>query len=453
MNGIVDSTSMEQNGLTPSKRQRLIAKKPVTVVLGTQWGDEGKGKIVDMIAADADICCRCQGGNNAGHTVVVDGAHYEFHILPSGIVNADCIAVIGNGVVVHLPNMFDEIEFNVKRGLKNWENRLFISDRAHLVFDIHQMVDGIQESGRGKHVIGTTKKGIGPTYASKATRNGLRMCDLIGDFDLFSEKYRKIVDFYLSHHDDLEVNVEEDLKKLKVLREKVRPLVRDTVPFLHNAIKEGKHILIEGAQSTILDIDFGLYPFVTSSNCSVGGVCTGLGIPPHVLGEVYGVVKAYLTRVGGGGFPTELDNETGLGKLLVEKGHEFGVTTGRRRRVGWLDMVMLKFSNMINGFTAIAITKLDILDDFEEIKIGVGYRLNGKELESFPASAEDLKNVEVDYITMPGWKVDTSKARSFNDLPPNAQAYVQKIHDLLDVTVRWIGVGQARDSIVPIDLE
>ncbi|XP_076099994.1 adenylosuccinate synthetase isozyme 1-like [Mytilus galloprovincialis] len=449
MKRTVDCANMEQNGLIPNKKQRLIAKNPVTVVLGTQWGDEGKGKIVDMIASDADICCRCQGGNNAGHTVVVKEKMYDFHILPSGIVNPDCIAVIGNGVVVHLPDLFEEIEKNVQKGLEDWKNRLIISDRAHLVFDIHQIVDGIQESGRGQHVIGTTKKGIGPTYSCKATRNGLRMCDLLGDFTLFSDKYQKLIDYYTSHHPDITVNIEEDLKKLKVYRERVSPLVRDTVPFLHKAIKDGKHILIEGAQSTILDIDFGLYPFVTSSNCSVGGVCTGLGIPPHVLGEVYGVVKAYLTRVGGGGFPTELMDETG--DLLINRGHEYGVTTGRRRRVGWLDMVMLNFSNMISGFTGIAITKLDILDIFNEIKIGIGYCLNGKKLESFPALAEDLKHVTVDYITLPGWNLDTSKARSFSDLPPNAQAYVMKIQELMNVPVKWIGVGQARESIIEVD--
>ncbi|KAJ8309302.1 hypothetical protein KUTeg_014176 [Tegillarca granosa] len=425
------------NGEAPLKKQRISPEKPVTVVLGTQWGDEGKGKIVDMLAAKADICCRCQGKS------------YAFHLLPSGIVNEGCTAVIGNGVVVHLPNLFEEIEQNEKLGLPHWEKRLKISNRAHMVFDIHQVVDGLQESGRGKNLIGTTKKGIGPAYSSKATRNGLRVGDLLGDFNVFSDKFHKLMDYYKSHHENLDIDVENELEKYKDLRERVRPLVIDAIPYLYNAIKDGKEILIEGAQSNVLDIDFGLYPFVTSSNCSVGGVCTGLGIPPHVLGEVYGVVKAYLTRVGLGGFPTELFDDKG--ERLVNRGHEYGVTTGRKRRVGWLDMVMLRYSAMINGFTAIAVTKLDILDGFKEVKIGVAYLLNGQKIEdSFPALDEDLKKVKVEYITLPGWQEDTSGARKFSDLPQNAQAYINTIQELMGVRVKWIGVGQARDSVIEL---
>ncbi|KAK3094154.1 hypothetical protein FSP39_024769 [Pinctada imbricata] len=437
------------NGDVQTKKPRLTPHNPVTVVLGTQWGDEGKGKIVDMLASDVDICCRCQGGNNAGHTVVVDGKSYAFHLLPSGIVNEKCVAVIGNGVVVHIQDLFDEIQRNEDKGLKNWQNRLIISDRAHIVFDVHQTVDGLQESGRGKNLIGTTKKGIGPAYSSKATRNGLRMGDLIGNFDVFTEKFEKLIDYYRMHHPDLKIDVPAQLAKYKELREKVRPFVKDTIPFLARAIKEGKNVLIEGAQSNILDIDFGLYPYVTSSNCSIGGVCTGLGIPPHVIGDVFGVVKAYLTRVGSGGFPTELHCE--LGESLRNQGHEYGVTTGRPRRVGWLDMVMLRYSQMINGFTEIAITKLDILDTFKEVKIGIAYELDGKKnYDSFPAIDEDLKRVKVDYLTLPGWQTDTSSARKFSDLPTNAQQYVYKIQELIGVKVRWIGVGQARESIIEV---
>ncbi|XP_033734852.1 adenylosuccinate synthetase-like isoform X1 [Pecten maximus] len=450
MNGGNNIEIMSRNGDVPMKKQRFNTRVPVQVVLGTQWGDEGKGKIVDMLATDVEICCRCQGGNNAGHTVVVKDQAYDFHLLPSGIVNSNCVGVIGNGVVIHLPNLFEEIKKNEDKGLTDLKKRLIISTRAHLVFDLHQQVDGMQEQNRGKNLIGTTKKGIGPAYSSKATRNGLRIADLLGDYSYFSEHFRKLVDFYIRQFPELKevVNVEEELKRYEVLREEVRPMVRDTIPYLHKAITDCKTILIEGAQSNVLDIDFGLYPYVTSSNCSVGGICTGLGIPPHVLGDVFGVVKAYLTRVGSGGFPTELKDEKG--QTLVDRGHEYGVTTGRRRRVGWLDMVMLKYSNMINGFTAVAITKLDILDTFKEVKIGVKYILDGEEYESFPALDEDLKRIEVVYETLPGWEEDTSSARKFSELPQNAQSYIRRVEKLMEVPVKWIGVGQSRDSIIEV---
>lgn len=420
----------------------------VTVVVGTQWGDEGKGKVVDMLALSAEVVCRCQGGNNAGHTVVVDDIVYDFHLLPSGIVHPACDVVIGNGVVVNLPELFNEIEKNEGKGLTILEKRLKISNRAHLVFDLHLKLDGVQEMKRGRNSIGTTKKGIGPTYASKATRNGLRICDLVGDFEYFAEKFTNLMEYHNTACPELEIDVEAELLKYKKLREKVLPFVVDTVLFINKAIESGRKILIEGAQSTMLDIDFGPYPYVTSSNCSVGGVCTGLGIPPRNIGNVYGVVKAYLTRVGSGGFPTELLNETG--DLLQKRGHEFGVTTGRRRRIGWLDMVMLRYSHMINGFSAVAITKLDIMDVLEEVKIGVSYTLNGKPMESFPASDEDLKRVEVEYITLPGWMSSTEEVRIFADLPENARNYVRKIEELLKVPVKWIGVGKSRASMIQV---
>ncbi|GFN97684.1 adenylosuccinate synthetase [Plakobranchus ocellatus] len=424
--------------------KRIGEHRPVTVVLGTQWGDEGKGKVVDMLAAEADLCCRCQGGNNAGHSIHVQDKHYAFHLLPSGLVYPGCKGVIGNGVVIHLPDLFKEMEHN---NLENVEERLIISDRAHLVFDMHQQVDGMQESGRGQKSIGTTKKGIGPTYSSKATRNGLRVSDLVGDFNKFSEKFQHLVEHYTHMFPDLKVNVETELEKYKDLSERVRPMVSETVSYMHTAIMENKRILVECAQSTILDIDFGLYPFVTSSNCSVGGVCTGLGIPPHVVGDVFGVIKAYLTRVGAGGFPTELKDEKG--KLLLERGAEYGTTTGRPRRCGWLDLAMLKYSNMVNGFTGLAVTKLDILDVFEEIKVGVTYILDGKKLNTFPASDDDVQRVEVEYLTLPGWKVCTENARKFSDLPPNAQRYIRTIESHVGVPVRWVGVGKDRESIIP----
>uniref|UniRef100_V9ICX8 Adenylosuccinate synthetase n=1 Tax=Apis cerana TaxID=7461 RepID=V9ICX8_APICE len=306
---------------SPRKKQRVSnATTKVTVVLGAQWGDEGKGKVVDMLAMDADVVCRCQGGSNAGHTVVVDGAEFHFHLLPSGIINPRCTSVIGNGVVIHLPGLFEELESNEAKGLKNWRERLIISDRAHIVFDFHQQVDGLQELEKGTQSLGTTKKGIGPTYSSKAARNGLRIGDLLGDFDKFSQKFDTLVTSYQKMFPALKVDVKAELQRYKEYAERIRPLVKETVQYLHQALREGKKVLVEGANAAMLDIDFGTYPYVTSSNCSIGGVCTGLGLPPSYIGEVVGVVKAYTTRVGDGPFPTELLNATG--ELLQRRGHE-----------------------------------------------------------------------------------------------------------------------------------
>uniref|UniRef100_A0AAF6ZFA7 Adenylosuccinate synthetase isozyme 1 n=1 Tax=Bos taurus TaxID=9913 RepID=A0AAF6ZFA7_BOVIN len=401
----------------------------VTVVLGAQWGDEGKGKVVDLLATDADVVSRCQGGNNAGHTVVVDGKEYDFHLLPSGIINPKAVSFIGNGVVVHLPGLFEEAEKNEKKGLKDWEKRLVISDRAHLVFDFHQAVDGLQEVQRqaqeGKN-IGTTRKGIGPAYSSKAARTGLRICDLLSDFDEFSSRFKNLARQHQSMFPSLEVDVEGQLKRLKGFAERIRPMVRDGVYFMYEALHgPPKKILVEGANAALLDIDFGTYPFVTSSNCTVGGVCTGLGIPPQNIGEVYGVVKAYTTRVGIGAFPTEQINE--IGDLLQSRGHEWGVTTGRKRRCGWLDLMILRYAHMVNGFTALALTKLDILDALDEIKVGVAYKLGGKRIPYFPANQEILQKVEVEYETLPGWKADTTGARKWEDLPPQAQSYIREM--------------------------
>uniref|UniRef100_A0A182XK78 Adenylosuccinate synthetase n=1 Tax=Anopheles quadriannulatus TaxID=34691 RepID=A0A182XK78_ANOQN len=403
-----------------NRRQNPYTQK-VTVVLGAQWGDEGKGKVVDMLAADADIVCRCQGGNNAGHTVVVNGVDFDFHLLPSGIIHEKCISIIGNGVVVHLPGLFEELAKNEAKGLKNWTDRLIISNRAHLVLDLHQQVDGLQEAEKGGKSLGTTKKGIGPCYSSKATRNGIRVSDLLGDFKMFSEKYREYA-------------------------ERLRPLVRDSVSYLHTSLKEGKSVLVEGANAAMLDIDFGTYPYVTSSNCSIGGVLTGLGLPPQSIGEVIGVVKAYTTRVGDGPFPTELLDE--IGSLLQKRGGEVGVTTQRIRRCGWLDLPLLRYTSMVNGYTAICLTKLDILDTLKEIKVAVSYNLNGKKIDYFPGSVTDLSQVEVNYVTVPGWLQCTENVRDFGELPPQAQEYIRFIESDLDVPVKWIGVGKGRESII-----
>uniref|UniRef100_A0A8C5C890 Adenylosuccinate synthetase n=1 Tax=Gadus morhua TaxID=8049 RepID=A0A8C5C890_GADMO len=393
----------------------------VTVVLGAQWGDEGKGKVVDLIAQDANIVCRCQGGNNAGHTVVVDSVEYDFHLLPSGIINPKVTAFIGNGVVIHLPGLFEEAEKNALKG-KGEGHTL---TRSIILFDFHQAVDRVQEQLRKEQVggnLGTTKKGIGPVYSAKAARSGLRICDLMSDFTQFSQRYKVLAQQYKSMYPTLEIDVEGELLRLKDYVQRVKPMVRDGVHFMYEALHgPPKKILVEGANAALLDIDFGTYPFVTSSNCTVGGVCTGLGMPPRNVGEVYGVVKAYTTRVGIGAFPSEQCNE--IGELLQTRGKEVGVTTGRKRRCGWLDLVLIKYAHMINGFTALALTKLDILDVMDEIKVGVAYKVDNQSIPHFPANQEVLHRVEVQYETLPGWKSDTSAARTFEELPENAQNY------------------------------
>uniref|UniRef100_A0A671TQW7 Adenylosuccinate synthetase n=1 Tax=Sparus aurata TaxID=8175 RepID=A0A671TQW7_SPAAU len=417
-----------------------VPKEPqnkVTVVLGAQWGDEGKGKVVDLLAMDADIVCRCQGGNNAGHTVVVDSVEYDFHLLPSGVLNKKAVSFIGNGVVIHLPGLFDEAAKNLQKGK---------------VFNFHQAVDGIQEQQRqqqeGKN-LGTTKKGIGPAYSSKAARNGIRVCDLVSDFKVFQDKFRMLAEHFLTMYPNLNIDIDGELEQLKGYAERLRPLVTDGVYFMHKALNgPSKKILVEGANAALLDIDFGTYPFVTSSNCTVGGVCTGLGVPPSYVGRVYGVVKAYTTRVGVGAFPTEQDNETG--DLLQTRGREFGVTTGRRRRCGWLDLILVRYAHMVNGFSAIALTKLDILDTLPEIKVGVAYNVDGKPLPSFPANMDVLTRVSVEYKTLPGWCCSTEAARSFEDLPSQAQSYIRFIEDFLQVPVKWVGVGKSRESMIKL---
>ncbi|KAI8130792.1 hypothetical protein FF38_12568 [Lucilia cuprina] len=424
-------------------------KSKVDVVLGAQWGDEGKGKVVDMLASDVDIVCRCQGGNNAGHTVVANGTEFDFHLLPSGIVNEKCISVIGNGVVIHIPSLFDELSKNEAKGLQKLEHRLIISDRAHLVFDFHQAVDGMQEAEKGGKSLGTTKKGIGPAYSSKATRNGIRVGELLGDFNLFSEKFKSIVATHLRLFPSIAVDVDAELLRYKDYAEKLRPYVKDTICFLHTALRQGKTILVEGANAAMLDIDFGTYPYVTSSNCSIGGVLTGLGLPPQTIGEVIGVVKAYTTRVGDGPFPTEQLNE--FGELLQTRGFEVGVTTKRKRRCGWLDIPLLKYTSLVNGYTCICLTKLDILDTLEEIKVAVAYkRANGDKLDHFPGTIAELANIEVEYAVLPGWKTCTENIRDFKDLPVNAQNYVRFLEKELSVPIRWVGVGKGRESIINV---
>ncbi|KAF8638925.1 hypothetical protein AX17_001837 [Amanita inopinata Kibby_2008] len=421
----------------------------VTVVLGSQWGDEGKGKLVDILSAELDICARCAGGNNAGHTIVVPGPNgtkttYAFHLIPSGLINPQCTGVIGSGVVIHVPSFFAELEALEAQGL-DCTNRLFISNRAHLVFDFHQIVDGLKEIELGGGSIGTTKKGIGPTYSGKASRSGLRVHHLF-DHDSFAEKFRKIVEGRFKRYGHFEYDTEAEIQRYKHLAQRLRPFVIDSVVYMHDAICAGKSVLVEGANALMLDLDFGTYPFVTSSSTTIGGVCTGLGIPPKLIGNTIGVVKAYTTRVGGGPFPTEQLNDTGV--HLQEVGAEYGTTTGRRRRCGWLDLVVLKYSCLINGYDILNLTKLDVLDQLSEIKVAIRYHVDGKELAGFPADLDILSRVEVEYATLPGWQTCIGGVTKYEDLAENCRKYVEFIEEYLKVPVEWIGVGPGRESMI-----
>lgn len=422
----------------------------VTVVLGAQWGDEGKGKLVDLLTENMQLVARCQGGNNAGHTVIVGEKAYDFHLLPCGIIWEGCEGLVGNGVVIHLPGFFEELEKNIAKGLTGWEERLKISDRAHLVFDFHQAVDGMQESNReglaNTTKLGTTKKGIGPTYASKMNRTGVRLADLMDNFPDFSNKFSILADNYMASFPGLKVDKAAEIERYRELAERVRPMVVESVSYLHNRLAEGKRILVEGANAAMLDIDFGTYPYVTSSNCSIGGVCTGLGIPPKMVGEVYGVVKAYTTRVGDGPFPTELTDD--LGAWIQKEGREFGVTTGRPRRCGWLDIPLLKFTSQLNGYTALCLTKTDILDKLDEVKIGVAYVKDGKKLDHYPSGIFQFDGLSVEYITMPGWKTSIANCRSYDELPVNCKNYILKAQELLGLPFKWVGVGPSRDAMI-----
>ncbi|XP_020242761.1 adenylosuccinate synthetase, chloroplastic-like [Asparagus officinalis] len=418
-------------------------------VLGSQWGDEGKGKLVDVLAEQFDIVARCQGGANAGHTIYnSEGKKFALHLVPSGILNEGTLCVIGNGVVVHLPGLFKEIDGLESNGV-SCKGRILVSDRAHLLFDFHQIIDGLRETELANSFIGTTKRGIGPCYSSKAIRNGIRVCDL-RHMDTFREKLEILLKDAASRFKGFEYSIamlNEEVEKYKKFAERLEPYIADTVYIMNESITQKKKILVEGGQATMLDIDFGTYPFVTSSSPSAGGICTGLGIAPRRLGDLIGVVKAYTTRVGSGPFPTELLGKGG--DILRTAGMEFGTTTGRPRRCGWLDIVALKYCCQVNGFSSLNLTKLDVLSYLQEIKLGVSYKqLGGKKLESFPADLSVLEQVQVDYEVLPGWNTDISSIRSYKDLPEAARRYVERIEELVGVPIHYIGIGPGRDALI-----
>jgi len=416
----------------------------VVVVLGSQWGDEGKGKIVDSLSAEYDICGRFNGGSNAGHTIVVNGVKFAFHLLPSGILNPTNTCLIGNGTVIHFPTLLKELDQLDAKNI-SYNGRLFISDRAHVVFDFHQVIDGLGEASLGSNKIGTTRKGIGPAYSDKVNRNGLRVSDLYSTE--FQSKLQRSVSLAQNRF-QFEYDVAAEVERYKSIAERIKPFIVDNVDWINKQYNSGKKILLEGANAAMLDIDFGTYPYVTSSNPTVGGAVTGMGIAPRKIGDVVAVVKAYTTRVGEGPFPTELSRDNGAGQIMGDVGREYGTTTGRPRRVGWLDIPVLRYSHLLNGYTYINLTKTDVLDSLEEIKIGVKYKHQGNELESVPANLDILSKVEVVYETLPGWKSDISKCKTFEELPENCRKFILRVEQLLEVPIRWIGTGAGREDLV-----
>ncbi len=417
-----------------------------TILVGAQWGDEGKGKIIDVLTAKADIVVRSQGGNNAGHTVIHGGKTYILHLIPSGILRRGKVCVIGNGVVIDPVALVGEIDGLCAAGVRIGKN-LMISDSAHLVLPYHRSLDEQRERRKGRAKIGTTKRGIGPAYGDKAARTGLRVSDLMQP-DLFSEKLKVKIrenNSILKAFGAKPISFRDVNATYRKAGQRLQPFVTNTVVYLHHALQYGKEILFEGAQGTFLDIDHGTYPYVTSSNTTAGGACTGSGVPPHRMDLVMGVVKAYTTRVGEGALPTE---DAALGDMLHAMGREFGAVTGRARRCGWFDAVATHYATMINGIDELAITNLDGLDDVDPIRVCVGYRLNGKRLKVPPCDALELENCEPVYKNFRGWNTSTRLAKRFADLPRAARDYVKEISELTGAKLTIISVGPTRDETI-----
>lgn len=416
----------------------------VTVLVGSQWGDEGKGKIVDLLSDRYQIVARYQGGANAGHTVEIDNKKYILHLIPSGILRKNVICVIGNGVVIDPSALLDEIKLLEENGI-DVSNRLFISHNAHLIMPYHKLLDRIGESGENK--IGTTGRGIGPCYIDKFDRKGIKIVDLLNK-KILEEKIRQNLkeknNILHKVYDHEGLDVEEIVKEYLEFDVAIDKYVKDVPVFLNSEIEKGKSILLEGAQGALLDVDFGTYPFVTSSSPTSGGACTGTGIPPTKIDSVIGIVKAYTTRVGNGPFPAELLDDDG--EKLRKIGMEFGATTGRPRRCGWFDAFLVNYSALINGITSAAITKLDVLSSFDEIKVCISYELNGKMLKSFPTDVDRLSKIKPIYETLPGWKKDISGCRNYSELPTETKNYLEFICKKSGVKMEIISVGPKRDQ-------
>jgi adenylosuccinate synthase len=422
-----------------------------TILVGAQWGDEGKGKIIDVLTSEVDVVARYQGGNNAGHTVIIDDAKYVLHLLPSGMLHEGKQCVIGNGVVIDPTALAAEIDELREKGIEIGD-RLLISDRAHIVFPYHGALDASREAAcRKENKIGTTKRGIGPAYGDKMSRVGLRIGDLRDPAfpQLLTERMNEV-------NRVLEAMGAEPLDTAKLITgiceaaRVIEPFIGDSITFLGEAVRDGKSILFEGAQGTMLDIDFGTYPFVTSSNSTAGGACTGTGVPPNKIDRVLGVIKTYTTRVGEGPFPTELTDE--VGELLAREGNEFGATTGRPRRCGWFDAVVARYSAMINGFDVWAMTKLDVLDKLETIKICVAYECDGERYETVPGNVRILARCTPVYEEMPGWQSPTGNITVYEDLPQAAKDYVERLVELTGVKLGILSVGAPRKSTLRVGM-
>ena len=421
------------------------------IVLGAQWGDEGKGKMTDYLAEEANVVVRYQGGNNAGHTVEVGEKQYKLHLIPSGILHDEKLNVIGNGVVVDPKAFFTEIDYLKEEGVKVTPEKLIVSDRAHVIMPYHKVLDKLKEKARGKNDIGTTGKGIGPCYTDKFERCGIRVCDLI-DKEVFKEKLKDNIEMKNKYIVNVlggePLSFEEIYEEYSNYGEELKPFVKDTSVRVYNEIKEDKTVLFEGAQGMLLDIDYGTYPYVTSSNTTAGGVANGVGIGPNMITNAVGIAKAYTTRVGKGPFPTELEDETG--EWIREKGHEYGVTTGRSRRCGWLDLVILKTAVRVSGLTSLVITKIDTLAGLDKIKVCTGYKFNGEIIDYFPASLEDLAKCEPIYEEFDGWDESVANARSYEELHPNARKYLERIEELTDTRISIVSVGPRRDQTMRV---
>lgn len=420
------------------------------VVMGSQWGDEGKGKIVDYLAQQAEAVVRYGGGSNAGHTVAVNGEEYKLRLLPSGILYKGTLCVIGNGVVVDPKVMLEEMDAMAARGIDVSGIRL--SNRAHVVLPYHSLIDELSEELRGNSKIGTTKRGIGPCYQDKAKRVGIRVCDLM-DKEEFAKRLKEnlaVKNIELERmYNHAPLDYDTILKEYEGYAERLRSYVCDTIALLNDELAKGKKVLFEGAQATMLDVDYGTYPYVTSSHPVAGGIGIGAGVAPNKLQTVVGVVKAYCTRVGAGPFPTEQLNE--IGEKLREAGHEFGTVTGRPRRTGWLDAFVVRYAGMLSGITHMAITRLDILDGFDEIKMCTGYKYKGELLNEIPASLKVLAEVEPVYETFKGWKTSISDIRKYEDLPKEARVYLERMAEVTGIKLGIVSVGPNRDQTIVLD--
>ena len=420
----------------------------IRVVIGAQWGDEGKGKIVDLLSDKAHYVARFQGGANAGHTLKFDDKEVVLHLVPSGIFNGDATCIIGNGVVIDPIALVKEIE-GVKAMGFSLHNRFFISQTAHVILEYHKILDQLKEHRKGKDAIGTTGRGIGPAYVSKVARIGIRMIDLL-DRSVLKHKIDqniKDINYALEHMYKADtINADELIASLNPIIDQLEPFICNTSHLLHEAIEAGEEILLEGAQGCLLDVDHGTYPYVTSSSPTSGGACTGTGVPPTAISHVMGITKAYCTRVGNGPFPTELLDETG--EELRKKGHEFGATTGRPRRCGWLDLVALKYAVRINGMNELTLTKMDVMDGFETIKVCTSYLIDGKETNVFPLCLSEIEKVHPVYTELSGWDTDISGITHWDDLPDTAKTYITFVEDYLGVPFTIISTGPKRSETI-----